>query len=248
MINKQTLIHIFGEIKVILIGISIALLLRMFLFEPFNIPSGSMYPNLFVGDYILVSKSSYGYSKYSVIGSPDLFDGRLLGETPKRGDVAVFRNPHQSDIDYVKRVIGLPNDRIQMLGGRLFINGKIVDRTPIDSFDYELQDGRRITVPHYIETLPNGRSHRIIEMAGDNGRLDNTNEYIVPEAHYFMMGDNRDNSVDSRVGNAVGFVPYDHFIGVANWIFMSYDYTVNWYNPISWFSGARAARFFTSIK
>lgn len=238
---------ILSEVPTILIGVLIAFVLRMFFYEPFNIPSGSMYPTLNVGDYVLVSKSEYGYSKYSIFFSPPLFDGRIFSSPPQQGEVAVFRNPTRTDIDYIKRVIGLPNDRIQMKQGRLYINGTLIKRERIEDYQYPVGNGRTQAIAQFQETLPNGKKYYILEALGDNGSLDNTEEYIVPPDHYFMMGDNRDNSVDSRVTYSVGSVPLENFIGPANWLFLSLDETVHWYNPISWFTGMRTWRMFNSI-
>ncbi len=237
----------FGELTTIGFGVMLALCLRMFAYEPFNIPSGSMIPTLEVGDFVLVSKYSYGYSRFSLIFSPNLFEGRVFSTPPERGDVAVFRNPTQPDIDYIKRVIGLPGDRIQMRDGRLYINGVRVERTQIEPYSFRLSDGRVRELPQYMETLPNGKSYKIIEGLGDRGGLDNTMEYLVPAGSYFMMGDNRDNSTDSRVTSKVGAVPLDHFIGPATSVVMGFEDHTHWYNPISWFTGFKTERAFNSI-
>ncbi len=181
----------FREIaKTVGYAILIALVIRTFLFEPFRIPSGSMIPSLLIGDYLFVAKYSYGYSKYSLPLSPDLFSGRIMESTPKRGDVVVFVPPPHPDLDYIKRIIGLPGDHIQMKEGILYINDVAVVRDKID--DYVDEQGNHYT--QYIETLPNGVKHHIIEEQGDNGSLDNTDVFVVPPGHYFAMGDNRDNS------------------------------------------------------
>ncbi|MEM7565800.1 MAG: signal peptidase I [Pseudomonadota bacterium] len=210
-----------GEtVKVILQALLLALVVRTLLFQPFNIPSGSMKPTLLVGDYIFVSKFSYGYSRYSApLGLP-LFDGRIMGEAPERGDVAVFKLPNDPRIDYIKRVVGLPGERIQMREGVLFINDVAVEKTRVEDFQETSPSGRVQTVQRYIETLPNGVSYEVLDLT-PNGLSDNTREYVVPEGHYFMMGDNRDNSTDSRVQGAVGFVPFENFVGRANVIFFS---------------------------
>lgn len=212
-------------VKVIVQALLIALVIRTFLFQPFNIPSGSLIPTLLIGDYLFVSKYSYGYSRYSFPFSPDLFSGRVLGSDPKRGDIAVFKLPRDGETDYIKRVIGLPGDRIQMIDGLLHINGQPVKKERIA--DYRTTDafGRDGAVPRYRETLPNGKSYTVIEREGDRGYWDNTQVYVVPPNMYFMMGDNRDNSTDSRDQSSagVGYVPYDNFVGRAEIIFFSID-------------------------
>jgi signal peptidase I len=214
-----------GEtIIVILQALAIALVVRTFLFQPFNIPSGSMIPTLEIGDYLFVSKYSYGYSRYSFpFGFPP-FQGRILGSAPKRGDVVVFKLPRDNETDYIKRVIGLPGDKIEMKKGRLYINDQIVEREPIEKAQTEDLYGHFGPVPTYKETLPGGVTHTIIEIQGDDGFNDNAGPFIVPQGHYFMMGDNRDNSTDSRVPQdqgGVGYVPLVNVEGRAEMIFFS---------------------------
>lgn len=214
----------FELVKVVVQALLIALIVRTFLFQPFNIPSGSMIPTLLVGDYLFVSKYSYGYSRFSFPYSPDLFNGRIFAAPPKRGDVVVFKLPSDDKTDYIKRVIGLPGDTIQMKQGRLYINGTIVPRVPIKKVTTEDFTGHEVEVPTYKETLPNGVTHTVIEINGDTGIYDNTDAYHVPPNDYFMMGDNRDNSSDSRVPAAdhgVGYVPFENLIGKAEFIFFS---------------------------
>jgi signal peptidase I len=204
--------------------------LRIFLFELFNIPSGSLIPTLLNGDYVIVSKYPYGYSHFSLPSildiAPEALSGRLFGAAPRRGDVVVFKLPRDGKTDYIKRVIGLPGDKIQMIHGRLSINGTIVERTPLSPYWTIGHFGRPADVAHYEETLPGGVKHEIIEMDGDEGYWDNTPVYEVPLGNYFMMGDNRDNSTDSRVAAAqqgVGFVPFDNLLGRAEMVVFSLD-------------------------
>ena len=214
---------ILETVKVVIQALLIAVVVRTFLFQPFNIPSGSLIPTLLVGDYLFVSKYTYGYSKHSFPFSAAPFSGRIFASDPKRGDIAVFKLPKDGTTDYIKRVIGLPGDRIQMIDGRLFINGTMVPRQQTTPYRTVDSYGRQTDVPAYIETLPGGVSHEVIEREGDRGYWDNTFEYVVPANHYFMMGDNRDNSTDSRALNDVGYVPFENFVGRAEIIFFSVD-------------------------
>jgi signal peptidase I len=213
-----------GEtIRVVIHALLIALVIRTFLFQPFNIPSGSMKATLLVGDYLFVSKYSYGYSHYSIPLSPPLFSGRIFGSEPNRGDVVVFRLPKDDSTDYIKRVIGLPGDRIQVKEGLLYINDKPVVRERLSDFIGEDPCGSSdatARVKRWKETLPNDVSYETLDCV-DNGFYDNTNVYTVPPGNFFMMGDNRDNSTDSRVLSAVGYVPFENLIGRAQMIFFS---------------------------
>ena len=234
-------------IKTVAYAVVIALGVRSFAFEPFNIPSGSMIPTLLIGDYLFVSKFSYGYSRYSLPLGINLFSGRLLAKEPERGDVAVFRKPKENKVDYIKRVIGLPGDRIQMVGGILTINGTPVQRQGIGEFIDKDRDGNVVRALQYVETLPNGKQHRIIEYFGDNGPADNTPEYVVPAGHYFMMGDNRDNSQDSRFLDQVGYVPFENFVGRAEFIFFSVDGSAAWWQVWNWPWAIRYGRLLDKI-
>ena len=209
----------------------IAILVRTFLFESFNIPSGSMIPTLLVGDYLFVSKYEYGYSRFSLPFSPDLFEGRVLGHVPHRGDVAVFRFTQDNSIDYIKRIVGLPGDHVQVTGGELYINGTEVPRT--DEGDYVASDenGTRMQGRRYLEDLPGsgGRppvKHQILKLTSE-GPYNNTPDYVVPKGYFFAMGDNRDDSADSRFMGTepddLGFVPMQNLVGHAKFIFFSVD-------------------------
>jgi signal peptidase I len=212
-----------GEtVKIVIQALILALLVRTFLFQPFNIPSGSMKDTLLVGDYLFVSKYAYGYSRFSLPFGFHLFDGRIFGSLPKRGDIVVFKLPRDESTDYIKRVIGLPGDKIQMINAVLYINGKAVPRVP-DGF-YVTKDafGAETKVARYRETLPNGVSYDTLAL-DPNGFEDNTPVYEVPPDHLFMMGDNRDNSTDSRVLSAVGYVPVENLVGRAEILFFSVD-------------------------
>jgi signal peptidase I len=201
-------------VRTIIYAILIALVARTFAFEPFSIPSGSMKPTLLVGDYLFVKKWPYGYSRHSFLFSQPAFEGRYFANPVARGDVVVFKVPTDSKTDYIKRIVGLPGDRIQVIKGILHINGEPVKRDPIEEwYDEQKQDTRA----QYIETLPNGVQHRIVEES-DQEAGDNTKEFVVPAGHYFGMGDNRDDSLDSR---AWGFIPEQNLIGQASFIFYS---------------------------
>ena len=239
-----------GEtIRVIIHALLIALVIRTFLFQPFNIPSGSMKATLLVGDYLFVSKYSYGYSHYSIPLSPPLFSGRIFGSEPSRGDIVVFRLPKDDSTDYIKRVIGLPGDRIQMREGLLYINDAPVKRERLSDFIGEDPCGSDATarVKRWKETLPNGVSYESLDCV-DNGFYDNTNVYTVPAGHFFMMGDNRDNSTDSRVLSAVGYVPFQNIVGRAQMIFFSIAEGEHAWMFWRWPTAVRWNRLFTIVR
>lgn len=236
-----------GEfLKTAILAVLLALLIRTFLYEPFNIPSGSMYPTLEVGDYLFVSKPAYGYSRYSFpFGIAD-FQGRMFEDAPQRGDVIVFKLPTDTSVDYIKRLVGMPGDRMQVRNGRVYINGEVVDREEVGIRRVPMPDGGHENVMEYIETLPGGAMHRIWEES-DSEPLDDTPEYVVPEGHYFMMGDNRDNSQDSRVQGLVGYVPEDNFVGRAEILFFSIDGTASLAKPWTWPTAIRYGRLLKTL-
>ena len=219
---------VWETVKVIIEALLIALVFRTLLYHPFNIPSGSMEPTLLIGDYLFVSKFSYGYSRYSFPIDLSFISGRLWeGDGPERGDIAVFRPPREPGTDYIKRVIGLPGDRIQMRDGVLYINDEAVKREPAGEWEGRDRFGRP-GVEQYRETLPNGVSYITLDQT-ENGPGDNTRVFEVPPGHYFFMGDNRDNSQDSRFLNgSVGFVPAENLVGRAEIIFFSVEDAPAW--------------------
>lgn len=237
----------FGEtLRTVIYAVLIAFAVRTFAYEPFNIPSGSMIPTLLVGDYLFVSKFSYGYSRHTIAFGAPLFDGRILGGEPEHGDVAVFKLPHDPSVDYIKRIVGLPGDEIQVVNGLLHINGQPVERERIEDLVID-RGGRPVRVAQFIETLPNGQEHRIIERS-DSGPLDNTPVYAVPEDHYFVMGDNRDDSVDSRVQGSIGFIPAENLVGRAEFLFFSLDGDTRFWELWKWPWEVRFGRLFDSVE
>ena len=236
-----------GEmIRSFLFAILIALVFRSVAYEPFHIPSGSMLSTLYEGDYIFVSKFSYGYSRYSFPMGLPLFKGRIVETLPERGDVVVFRLPTNTNIDYIKRVIGLPGDKIQMKHDRLYINGELVEQTRDGEVDLPTINGEVHPIPRYKETLPGGKTHIVLDEL-PNGPADNTDVYTVPEGMYFMMGDNRDNSQDSRFQKEVGFVPLENIVGRAELVLLSYNTAIPLWHIWEWPHAFRGGRWFKDI-
>ena len=235
--------NILDNIKTLIYAILIAFFIRTFILQPFTIPSGSMLPNLLVGDYLFVSKYSYGYSRYSLPFSPNIFEGRIFKKQPKRGDVVVFRLPKDPSIDYIKRIIGLPGDEIIIVNGTIYINDGVIEQAQSKNRDKYFSDypkGRLL-----IEKIPQ-KSYNILNLE-DNGIGDNAGVYVVPEDHYFFMGDNRDNSLDSRFLDQVGYVSYDNLIGRAEFLFFSSDKSIPLWKFWQWHKKFRADRIFKKI-
>ena len=239
-------------VKTIVYALLIALVLRVLLFQPFTIPSASMEPNLFEGDYIIVTKFNYGYSRHSPpISLPaSLFSGRLLAHEPTRGDVVVFKLPRDTSgrTDYIKRLIGLPGDRIQVKQGLIYINDKPIIRKRMPDGTEEMGYGVIRPVQRFQETLPNGVTY-LTNGWGDNNDVDNTDVYVVPEGHYFMMGDNRDNSADSRypMEVGVGFVPAEDLEGPAQIVLLSWKPGASIFKPWTWLN-LRPSRFLHMLR
>ncbi|MFP4314082.1 MAG: signal peptidase I [Alphaproteobacteria bacterium] len=232
--------------KTVLIAVFLALLIRTFLYEPFNIPSGSMKPTLQIGDYLFVNKPAYGYSRYSFPFGLAPIEGRVWGEMPERGDVVVFKLPSNPFIDYIKRVVALPGETVQTRRGRLYINGELVPRKNLGLKRVDDQHRGQVMMHEYIETLPGGVEYHIYEETDDRP-LDNTEKFVVPEGYVFVMGDNRDNSQDSRNPDAVGFVPFELLVGEADFIFYSTNGYASLFEVWKWPWTVRYDRLFQSI-
>lgn len=247
-------------IRLVLIVLALAWLVRSFILAPFSIPTGSMLPTLLVGDYVMVGKWPYGYSRYSFpLGIPS-FEGRILGDLPERGDILVFRGPGEGG-DYVKRVVGLPGDSVAVRGGMLVLNGRGISREPAGMIRSPISpnspcrvvagatpqitaDQRACLYPAYRETLPSGRSYLVLDQV-ENPRGDQIPPTVVPEGHVFVLGDNRDDSLDSRFSpleGGVGLVPVERLIGRAVFVFWSTDGSADYLKPWTWFSALRAHR------
>ena len=257
-----------GLLRLVVEVALIAWVIRSLIFAPFSIPSGSMLPALFIGDYVLVAKWPYGFSRFSFPWGFPSFDGRIFGRLPERGDVVVFRAPG-TDEDFVKRVIGLPGDTLEVRGGMLVINGRPIPREQAGTFAMPISanspcrvvpgatpmvsptddGGTACLYPVFRETLPDGQSYRVIDQV-DNPRADNVAPTVVPEGHLFLMGDNRDDSLDSRFPpqeGGIGFVPVENLIGRATFIFWSTDGTAEYPKPWTWFTALRGDRIATGF-
>lgn len=230
-------------ISVIIQAVILAVIIRSFIVQPFSIPSGSMKPTLLVGDYVFVSKWSYGYSRHSLPFSPPIFSGRLFGSDPDRGDVVVFKYPPDPSKDYIKRVVGLPGDKIQLKDSVVLVNGQPIERLQKGEFSGEFQ-GRKITSPIIVERMDNNVMYNTLDVQpGSSG--DSTPVFEVPEGHYFFLGDNRDNSADSRYD--VGFVPADHLVGKARFIFLSMENKTPAWHLWKWPTDMRWSRLFDGL-
>ncbi|MBP5353135.1 MAG: signal peptidase I [Alphaproteobacteria bacterium] len=234
------------NVKTVFIAILLALFIRSLFLEPFRIPSGSMYPTLRVGDYLFVTKYTYGYSRYSFPGGFPIFKGRIWYSEPKRGDVVVFRFSKNGSTDFIKRIIGLPGDTVQVKDGRLYLNGKMVERKENGRYIVDEYVAAPEFYRQYTETLPGGLQHQILEISDEERIVDNTEEMVVPEDSFFVMGDNRDRSDDSRI--SVGFVDKDYLIGKAKFMFFSHNDKGSLLKPWTWYRAIRWERLFRGIK
>ena len=235
------------NIKTLGYALIIALVIRSFLFQPFYIPSSSMEPNLLVGDRLFVSKYSYGYSRHSLPFSPNLTNKRYLSKKPERGDVIVFKTPADNRTDYIKRLIGLPGDTLQIIDGDFYLNSQKIQRKKIET-TININCGNEILdVVTYEEMLPNGEKY--IAVYNKEGTMQNTDKFIVPKEHYFFMGDNRDCSKDSRFLSSVGYVTFNNLVGKASLIFFSNDKKKgNFFEFWKWHKSIRIDRFFNQIQ
>ena len=243
MISKSSIID---NLKTLFYALIIAIIIRSLLLQPFYIPSSSMEPNLLVGDRLFVTKYSYGYSNHSFPFSPNIFSGRILSSQPKIGDVVVFKTPADNRTDYIKRLIGLPGDEIQFIDGDLYINKNQIFKTLIKSSDKVFCGNEKIKVNFFNEKLPNGKIYKAVYRKDYS--FQNSDKFLVPENHYFFLGDNRDCSKDSRFLSAVGYVHKDNLVGKAQFLFFSSDYRVgSVFKFWDWKNIIRFNRFFKKI-
>tara|TARA_R110002096_G_scaffold435770_1_gene662636 strand:+ start:105506 stop:106309 length:804 start_codon:yes stop_codon:yes gene_type:complete len=236
--------------KTIFYAFLIAIAFRTFVLQPFSIPSESMLKNLMVGDFLMVSKSSYGFSKHSLPWSLPIIPGRLFASDVERGDVVVFRLPRDPGTYYIKRIIGTPGDKIQTKGGELYLNDEKVPAERLEDYVRTNQFGREETFKRIEETMPNGKSYVTLDIDYMKGSMaDDSDAFLVPEGHYFAMGDNRDNSQDSRWPSSVGvgYIPAENIIGKAKWITLSFDNKSAFWEIWKWFPAERRERFFSTI-
>ena len=238
---------IIENIKTIFYALIIALIIRSFLFQPFYIPSSSMQPNLLIGDRLFVSKYTYGYSRHSFPFSPKISNKRIFSNTPERGDIIVFKTPEDNRTDYVKRLIGLPGDSIQIIKGDLYINDTRIEKNKIETFVTISCGNEILKVDTFEESLPNGRKY--IAVYSKNGSMQNTDKFIVPKDQLFFMGDNRDCSTDSRFLSRVGYVSINNLVGKAQLVFFSHDRTKgSFFKFWKWKNSLRIDRFFDKIQ
>jgi len=238
---------IIENIKTIIYALIIALIIRSFLFQPFYIPSSSMEPNLLVGDRLFVSKYSYGYSRHSLPFSPNITQKRYFSKNPERGDVVVFKTPADNRTDYIKRLIGLPGDTLQIIEGELYLNSQKIQRDKVE-ITFNINCGnRKLDINAFEELLPGGE--RYIAVYNKEGTMQNTDKFIVPDEHYFFMGDNRDCSKDSRFLSSVGYVTFNNLVGKASMIFFSNDKKKgNFFEFWKWHKSIRIDRFFNKVQ
>ena len=242
MIDKKFIIE---NVKTIFYALIIAIIIRSFIIQPFYIPSSSMEPNLLVGDRLFVTKYSYGYSKHSFPLSPPIFEGRIFGSTPKVGDVVVFKTPTDNRTDYIKRLIGLPGDKIRFIDGDLFINNNQILKSIVSNTD-TIYCGKTIDVNTFQEKLPNGKTHNTVYLKDYS--FQNSDIFHVPDEHFFFLGDNRDCSKDSRYLTSVGYVHQDNLVGKAQFIFFSSDFRIgSVFSFWKWHKTIRFDRFFKNI-
>ena len=238
---------IIENIKTIIYALIIALIIRSFLFQPFYIPSSSMEPNLLVGDRLFVSKYSYGYSRHSLPFSPNITQKRYFSKNPERGDVVVFKTPADNRTDYIKRLIGLPGDTLQIIEGELYLNSQKIQRNKVE-ITFNINCGnRKLDINAFEEILPGGEKY--IAVYNKEGTMQNTDKFIVPDEHYFFMGDNRDCSKDSRFLSSVGYVTFNNLVGKASMIFFSNDKKKgNFFEFWKWHKSIRIDRIFSKVQ